>query len=223
MRRMRHLQLGEMSALVGRYRPSAADVRPGTEPYERVIRALRGESWNRAFSSARQRQERPFTGKPPVYMSTPLSTPNTQMLKMHLLGKVSSSESSCTVETAPSTKRTRCCDEETERPPRQSSPAATNETTSVNYTLIDHVTSSEDPFEQYVTGPVNPIGNQNTTAPLPPPATTSCTRLTEKLQKNAQLDDEVQSTRQSIKVSQSKAKYKPPYKIIIDCRPGMYT
>jgi len=213
---MRHLQLGVMSAvvgpLVGRCRPSAADVRPGTEPYERVIRALRGESWNRAFGATRTEEKRQpsFIVKAPVYTSTPLSTPNTQASKTRLLGNVSTFDGPCTVETAPSVKRARRSGEDTEQllPIR----ATTNEKPSVS---IDHVTSSEDPFEQYVTGPVNPTDNQNTSPPQP--ATTSCSRLTEKLQKIAQLDDELQA----IKVSQSRAKYKPPYKIIVDSRPGL--
>ena len=207
--RVRHLQLGVMSAVVGhngKCRPLAADVRPGTEPYERVIRALRGESWNRAFGATRteEKPQPPFTAKAPVYTSTPLSTPNTRFLR-----NVSTSDSPCTVATAPSAKRARCSDEDTEQLPTR---ATTNNV--IPSVSIDHA-SSEDPFEQFVTGPVNPTDNQNTIPPQP--VTISCSRLTEKLQKIAQLDDEVQS----IKVSQPRAKYKPPYKIIVDSRPGM--
>ena len=207
-----------MRAVVGQYRPSATDVRPGTEPYERVIRALRGEPWNRAFGTTRtegQWQQRPFTTKPPVHTSSPLSTPNTQVLKTRLLRNVSTSDSSCTMVAAPSAKRARCRDEEMEQPPTT---AATIEAPSVSYMSVDHVTSSEEPFEQYVTGPVNPTDNQKAAPQTPPPsATTNCARLTQKLQKIAQLDDEVQPA----KASQSKAKYKPPYKVIVDSRPGM--
>ena len=62
-----------MSAVVGRYRPSAAEVRPGTEPYERVIRALRGEPWNKGFGATRTEEQRPQ--RPPVYTSTPICIP----------------------------------------------------------------------------------------------------------------------------------------------------
>jgi len=197
-----------MSAVVGRYRPSAAEVRPGTEPYERVIRALRGEPWNKGFGATRTEEQRPQ--RPPVYTSTPICMLNTQTLQPRLLESIIS-DNPCVVEAVPPAKRTR--NEVVEVEQQTSTIEPTYEGPSANNTSIDHNTSSEKPFEQYVTGPVDPT----TTVPstIIPTATSCTTRLTQKLQNIAQLDDEVVSSK-----TQSKAKYKPPYKIIKNSKPG---
>lgn len=197
--------LGAMSLVVGWRRPTAADVRPGSELYEKIIRALRGELTNasdlnraerhcavvkesahRVASVAEVPFPAPFSTEDLPSIETPPSTPPLKR----------SCRLQDTVETAAvgSYEEFEVAKERANEPPAVSN---ATEVVSTNSTIMELSSASKT------------VATGALVRPTPVPLETQSVQcaVAEKLQKISQVDKTC-STR-----IKPQSKYKPPYKI----------
>ena len=199
--------LGAMS-IVGLRRPSTADVTPGSELYERIIRALRGEWTSTSDSSRAERRTGSIAGKESANRVV-----NTSVTELPFPAPFNA-EDLPSIETPPTTPPLKrpCYLENTVG--RYEEFEVVNDSAINNATAADSTNSTI--IEQNVVA-INTTATNTLTRPTPVSLETQPVQsaVAEKLQKISQIDKTC-STKLKLQ-----SKYKPPYKIEKSHIPGI--
>lgn len=206
--------LGAMS-IVGLRRPSAADVTPGSELYEKIIRALRGEWTSTSDSSRAERRTGSTAGKESVNKVV-----NTSVTELPFPAPFNA-EDLPSIETPPTTPPLKrpCYLEntvETATVGRYEEFEVVNDPLSAINNATAAISTNSTIMEQNVVA-INTIATSTLTRPTPVSLETQPVQsaVAEKLQKISQIDKTC-----STKLK-PQSKYKPPYKIEKSHIPGI--
>ena len=201
--------LGAMS-IVGLRRPSATDVTPGSELYEKIIRALRGEWTSTSDSSRAERRTGSTAGKESVNKVV-----NTSVTELPFPAPFNA-EDLPSIETPPTTPPLKrpCYLENTVG--RYEEFEVVNDPLSAINNATAAISTNSTIMEQNVVA-INTIATSTLTRPTPVSLETQPVQsaVAEKLQKISQIDKTC-----STKLK-PQSKYKPPYKIEKSHIPGI--